>query len=77
MKKFLIASGIIGILVLSGCSAIQDQAENLRKQSDSTINEFSQQAEGVKTKVLETKAKYDEKSQQVVNTVDAVNKLMK
>jgi hypothetical protein len=77
MKKLLLASGVIGILVLSGCQQIQDQAENLRKQSDSTINGFSQQAEGVKTKVLETKAAYDQKSQQVVNTVDAVNKLMK
>ncbi len=77
MKKILIASGIIGILVLSGCQQLQDQAENLRKESDSTINGFSQQAEDVKTRVLETKAAYDTKSQQIINAADAVNKVMK
>lgn len=77
MKKLLIASTVTGLILLSGCSQIQDQAENLRKQSDDTINGFSQQAEGVKTKVLETKAAYDTKSQQVINAVDAVNKVMK
>lgn len=75
MKKLLIASGVIGILVLSGCSQLQDQAENLRKQSESTINGFSQQAEGVKTKVLETKAAYDVKASQIQTTLDDVNKL--
>lgn len=77
MKKLLFVSGILGILALSGCQQIQDQAQTLRQQGESTINGFSQQADTVKKQVLETKAKYDEKSQQVINAVDAVNKVMK
>lgn len=75
MKKLLIPSAITALLLLNGCQAVQDQAESLRKQSEDTVNNFSQQAEGLKTQVIQTKQKFDEKSQQVINTVDAVNKL--
>lgn len=77
MKKFLFASSAIALVMLGGCQQIQDQAENLRKQGEQTLNGFSQQADNIKTQVLQTKAAYDEKSQQVVNAVDAVNKVMK
>ena len=76
-SKLLLASGFVGIILLSGCQQIQEQAQALRKQGDQAVTGFSQQAIDVQTKVLETKAKYDEKSQQVVNAVDSVNKLMK
>lgn len=77
MKKILFASGIIGVLALTGCQQLQDSAENLRKQSEGTINGLSQQADNVKTQVLKTKEAYDQKSQQVVNAVDSVNKVLK
>jgi altronate dehydratase len=77
MKKLLFASGIAALLILGGCQQFQDTAENLRKEGEKTVNGLSQQADNIKTQVLETKAAYDEKSQQVVNAVDAVNKVMK
>lgn len=77
MKKLLFVSGIIGLLVLSGCQQFQNTAENLRQQGEQTINGLSQQADNIKTQVLDTKAAYDQKSQQVVNAVDAVNQVMK
>lgn len=77
MKKILFASGIIGVLALTSCQQLQDSAENLRKQSEGTINGLSQQADNVKTQVLKTKEAYDQKSQQVVNAVDSVNKVLK
>ena len=77
MKKILFASGIIGMLALTGCQQLQDSAETLRKQTEGTINGLSQQADNVKTQVLNTKAAYDEKSQQVVEAVGAVNKVLK
>ncbi len=77
MKKLLFVSGIVGLLILGGCQQFQDTAENLRKEGEKTVNGLSQQADNIKTQVLDTKAKYDEKSQQVVNAVDAVNKVMK
>lgn len=77
MKKFLFASSAVALVIFTGCQQIQDQAVNLRKQGEQTINGFSQQADNIKTQVLQTKAAYDEKSQQVVNAVDAVNKVIK
>ncbi len=77
MKKILFASGIIGMLALTGCQQLQSSADELRKQGESTINGLSQQADNVKTQVLKTKEAYDEKSQQVVDAVGAVNKVMK
>jgi hypothetical protein len=77
MKKLLIATTLMSVLALTGCQQIQNSAQNLRQQGEQTLNGFSQQANGLKTQVLETKAKYDEKSQQVVNAVGAVNNVLK
>jgi uncharacterized lipoprotein YajG len=75
MKKLILIFTFAAITLLSGCQAIQDQAENLRKQGENTMNGLSQQAENVKTQVIQTKQKYDEKSQEVVNAANALNKL--
>jgi len=77
MKKILFATGIVGLLILSGCQQFQQSAESIRKQGEDTVNNLSQQADNVKTQVIKTKAQYDQKSQEVVNAVDAVNKVMK
>ena len=77
MKKILIASTVASFVVLSGCQQIQDSAQNLKNESSKIVDTASQQAENIKTSALDIKKKYDEKSQQVVNTVDAVNQLTK
>lgn len=77
MKKLFLLTGLGCALIMSGCQQFQDTAQNLRQQSESTITNLSQQADNVKTQVIKTKEKFDEKSQQVVNAVDAVNKVMK
>ncbi len=75
MKKTLFIAGMIAAAVLSGCQQIQDQANSLSQQSADAINGFSQQANNIKTQVLQTKAAYDEKAQEVQNTINDVNKL--
>ena len=77
MKKLLIASAVGSFIVLSGCQQIQDSAKNLQDQSQKMIDTASQQAEGIKTSALQVKQKYDEKSQQVMNTVNTVSQLTK
>ncbi len=75
MKKLLFAFSALALMILSGCQQLQTEAEKLRKQGEQAINGFSQQADGFKTQVLKTKAQFDEKSQQVVNTMNDFNKL--
>ena len=77
MKKLFLISTIAGIGFLAGCQQIQDTAQNLRQQGEKAYNGISQQAENVKTSVLQTKQQIDEKSQQLINTVDSINKLAK
>lgn len=81
MKKLLFTSSVIGVtaafLTLSGCQQLQKQAQDLQNQGQKTFNGLSQQAEGVKTQVLQTKAAFDEKSQEAVNTMNDFNKLTK
>lgn len=64
-------------MALSGCQTLQDQAANLRKQSESALQSASQQADNIKKQAIETKLKFDEKSQQLINAADAINKLTK
>ena len=75
MKKLLISSSLTALLVLGGCQQLEEQAQIIRDQSQKTVSNLSQQAENVKTQIITTKAAIDEKSQQVVNAMDAVNKL--
>ena len=81
MKKFplqrhlLLTAGLSSLLLLSGCQQLQESAQNLRHEGEKTIGEISQQAVDVQTKVLETKAAFDTKSQEVMTAVDAVNKV--
>jgi len=77
MKKFLFASCALALVMLSGCKQLQDQAASLQKQGEQAYNGLSQQADIIKTQALQTKDAYDQKSQQVVNAVDAVNKAIK
>lgn len=64
-------------LALFGCQQFQETAQNLRKQGESTYGTLSQQADQTKTQLIQTKDKFDEKSQQFVNAADAVGKLTK
>ena len=75
MKKLLFVASTIAMLGLAGCQQLKQQADSLSQQSANTINGFSQQAEGVRSKVLETKAAYDVKAKEVQDTLDDVNKL--
>ena len=81
MKKFplqrhlLLTVGLSSLLILSGCQQLQESAQNLRQEGEKTIGGISQQAVDVQTKVLETKAAFDTKSQEVMTAVDAVNKV--
>lgn len=77
MKKFLLAGGMIAAIALCGCQQIQEQAQNLRKQGETTINGLTAEGEKLKNQALETTAKIQEKTQQLQNAVDAVNKLTK
>ena len=77
MKKFLFASCALALVMFSGCKQIQDQAASLQKQGEQTYNGLSQQADSIKNQAIQTKAAIDEKSKQVVNAVDAVNKVLK
>lgn len=74
MKNFLLASGIIVAMILSGCKQVEQQAQLLQKEGEKAVSGLSQQAEKLKTQALETKAAIDKKSQEIVNAVDAVNK---
>ena len=79
MKKTSFAAGFAiattTLLVLSGCQKLEETAQNLRHEGEKTIGGISQQAVDVQTKVLETKAAFDTKSQEVMTAVDAVNKV--
>lgn len=66
---------LLTLVVLSGCREIQDSANAIRKEGETAINQASQQAENIKNQVIQTKQTIDKKSQQVVNAVDALNKL--
>ena len=77
MKKILLASSIVSLIALSGCQQLEKAGQAVRQEGEKAINNLSQQAETTKTSILETKAKFDEKSQQVMTAVDAVNKLSK
>jgi len=75
MKKILFVGGILIITVLAGCQQIQEQANSLSQESVNTFSGFSQEASGIKNQVLQTKAAYDEKAQELQNTINDINKL--
>lgn len=65
------------VIFIAGCQQLEEQAQNIRKGGEEAINQASQQVENAKTKIIQTKQQFDEKSQQVINAVDAVDKLTK
>lgn len=77
MNKILIGTGIGALLFLSGCQTIQDQTNSLSQQGQQIYTGLSQQTMSMKDQALAAKAQFDEKSQEVVTTVNDFNKLTK
>ena len=75
MKRFFLIGSISMLAILSGCQQLQEQAQQLRKGGEQLYTQASQEAESIKTQIIDTKQKFDQKSQQVVNAADALNKL--
>jgi uncharacterized protein YceK len=75
MKKFLLASSAVALIALSGCQQVQTQVSSLSQQGQQTYNGLSQQANDLKNQALQTKAQFDQKSQQAVNAINDINKL--
>lgn len=57
------AFALTAAIILGGCNQIQEQAQTLRKNGETLVNQASQQAEAAKTQLIQTKAGIDQKVQ--------------
>ena len=75
MKKTFLFLAAITIFSTSGCQALQNNVDDLKNKSEKTIDQASEQAENAKNKLIQAQQKYAEKSQQLINASDAIEKL--
>lgn len=71
MKKTSIIAATFALLILAGCQ----ETDKLQQDATKALDDASKQVENVKTSLMETKAKVDEKVTQAQEAADAIKKL--
>lgn len=71
-KKITLASLIIFAFAFLGCQQVSDQAAQIRGEAQKKINDIQVQYDTAASQVMETKAKIDQKVEDVQNAATAV-----